>query len=205
MDDFDEEQIWQELELQNEAVLKYFQNAIHEVLSDQTLTLLSEEEEENEGEQAVTYDENVIKPLPRQKKKIAMEAEDGSEGDSEDDSDFDFDVDALEKQEKQKKENVRTGSKTRMNPSVVDDMFFKLSEMESFLEEMDKQEENEAEDDNVDYFQDLPSDEDNDLNLEQIISSKKKKKDTVWIFFQLTLCHDETIKGSLMYFLYIDR
>ncbi|XP_037545296.1 U3 small nucleolar ribonucleoprotein protein MPP10 [Nematolebias whitei] len=180
VDDFDEEQIWQELELQNEAVLKHFQNAIDEVLSDQTLTLLSEEEEQDEGEQAVTYDENVIKPLPRLKKKIAMEAEDGSEGDSEDDSDLDFDVDALEKQEKQKKENVRTGSKTRMNPSVVDDRFFKLSEMESFLEEMDKQEGKEAEDeDDVDYFQDLPSDEDDDLDLEQIMSSKRKKKDTV--------------------------
>lgn len=183
MDDFDEEQIWQELELQNEAVLKHFQNAIDEVLSNQTLTLLSEEEEEeDEGEQAVTYDEDAIKPPPRLKKKIVMEEEQGSEGDPEDDSDIDFDVDALEKREKQKKQNVRTGSKTRMIPSVVDDRFFKLSEMESFLDEMDKQEGKEAEDeDDVDYFQDLPSDADDDLDLDQIMSSKNKKKDTVWI------------------------
>ncbi|XP_017259376.1 U3 small nucleolar ribonucleoprotein protein MPP10 [Kryptolebias marmoratus] len=186
VDDFDEEQIWQELELQNEAVLKHFKNAIDGALADQTLTLLSEEEEdeeeeeeeveEDEGEEEVTYDEKAIKPPPRLKKKNALEAEDRSEGDSEGDSDLNFDVDALEKREKQKKGNARTGSKTKLIPSEVDDKFFKLSEMESFLDEMDKREGKEDEDeDDVDYFQDLPSDEDSDLDLEQIMSSKKKQ------------------------------
>lgn len=182
VDNFDEEQIWQELELQNDAVLKYFKNAIGEALSDQTITLLSDEEEEEEEveEEGEEDEENASKPSSRLKKKNGLEAEDGSEGDSENDSDLDFDVDALEKRERQKKQNARTGSKTRTTPSEVDDKFFKLSEMESFLDEMDKQEGKEDEDD-VDYFQDLPSDEDDNLDLDQMMSSKKKKKDVVWI------------------------
>ncbi|XP_044062227.1 U3 small nucleolar ribonucleoprotein protein MPP10 [Siniperca chuatsi] len=169
VENFDEEQIWQELELQNNAVLKHFKNATDEALSDETLTLLVEEEEENSDEEE----------LPRQSKKMAVEAEDGAEDYTDEDSDLDFDVDALEKREKQKKEIGRKGSKTKVVPSEVDDKFFKLSEMESFLDDMDKREGKEDEDkDDVDYFQDLPSDEDDDRDLDLIISTKQQKKNT---------------------------
>ncbi|KAK7913232.1 hypothetical protein WMY93_013443 [Mugilogobius chulae] len=49
--------------------------------------------------------------------------------------------------------------------------------MESFLDDMDKREgkDNENEED-VDYFQDLPSDEEDELSLEPKILSQKKKK-----------------------------
>ncbi|XP_041839271.1 U3 small nucleolar ribonucleoprotein protein MPP10 isoform X2 [Melanotaenia boesemani] len=179
---FDEEQIWQELELQNDGALKHFNHAIKEALSDKTLTLLSEKEEVHDrGEEETTDDENDFEekeeePLKLSKKK-PVEAEDGSEGCSEADSDIDFDVDALEKREKQKKESRKTSSKTKVVPSEVDDKFFKLSEMESFLDDMDKQEEKEdGDEDDVDYFQDLPSDEDDDLDLDQMFSKKQKKK-----------------------------
>ncbi|XP_028258421.1 U3 small nucleolar ribonucleoprotein MPP10 [Parambassis ranga] len=185
VENFDEEQIWQELELQNNAVLKYFKNSIDEALSDETLTVLEEEEEEDDDndqdeEEETDYesfDEEQEENTSRQSNKMA---EDGAEDYSEEDSDVDFDVDALEKREKQKKEVGRKGSKTKVVPSEVDDKFFKLSEMESFLDDMDKREGKERNDeDNVDYFQDLPSDEDDDVDLEQILSSKKKKKSTV--------------------------
>uniref|UniRef100_A0A3Q1FT16 U3 small nucleolar ribonucleoprotein protein MPP10 n=1 Tax=Acanthochromis polyacanthus TaxID=80966 RepID=A0A3Q1FT16_9TELE len=188
VENFDEEQIWQELELQNNAVLKHFQNAIDEAVSDETLTVLEEEEKEEEEEngegeeQGATDDENDAEepPNPRQSKKKAVEAQDGADDYSEEDSDLDFDVDALEKREKQKKEMGRKGSKTKMVPSEVDDTFFKLSEMESFLDDMDKREgkDNEDEDD-VDYFQDLPSDEDEDADLVKMLSNKKHQKRTV--------------------------
>ncbi|XP_038557673.1 U3 small nucleolar ribonucleoprotein protein MPP10 isoform X2 [Micropterus salmoides] len=179
VENFDEEQIWQELELQNNAVLRHFKNAADEALSDETLTLLVEEEEEDSNEEEVESDEKEdAKELPRHSEKMAVEAEDGEFTDE--DSDLDFDVDALEKREKQKKEMGRKGSKTKVVPSEVDDKFFKLSEMESFLDDMDKREGKEDEDkDDVDYFQDLPSDEDDNLDLDQIISTKKKKKNTV--------------------------
>uniref|UniRef100_A0A3Q0R9R2 U3 small nucleolar ribonucleoprotein protein MPP10 n=1 Tax=Amphilophus citrinellus TaxID=61819 RepID=A0A3Q0R9R2_AMPCI len=184
VENFDEEQIWQELELQNNAVLKHFKNAIDEALADETLTVLEEEEEEEEesGQEVAADDDDdddddeeqqELEP-PRRSRKMAMEVEDNSE----DDSDLDFDVDALEKQEKQKKEMGRKASKAKVVPSEVDDKFFKLSEMEEFLDDMDKREGKEDEDeDNIDYFQDLPSDEDDDdIDLEQMISSKKQKR-----------------------------
>ncbi|XP_070825983.1 U3 small nucleolar ribonucleoprotein protein MPP10 [Chaetodon trifascialis] len=184
VENFDEEQIWQELELQNNAVLKHFKKATDEALSDKTLTLLVEEEEENNWEQeVVTDDENIDEEEeeedepPRQSKKMAVEAEDEAEDYTDEDSDLDFDVDALEKREKQKRDIERKSPKTKVVPSEVDDKFFKLSEMESFLDDMDKREGKEdGNEDDLDYFQDLPSEEDDDLDLAQILSTKKQKK-----------------------------
>ncbi|CAG5857069.1 unnamed protein product, partial [Menidia menidia] len=181
VENFDEEQIWQELELQNNAVLKHFKNSIDEVLSDGTLTLLPEIEEEDgdEGENGDVTDDQEEEAPSLFKKKADVEAEDRSEGYSEDDSDIDFDVDALEKREKQKKESRRP-DRIKVVPSEVDDKFFKLSEMESFLDDMDKQEGKEDEDeDDINYFQDLPSDGDDDLDLDEMISKSKQKKKEV--------------------------
>ncbi|XP_028442391.1 U3 small nucleolar ribonucleoprotein MPP10 [Perca flavescens] len=178
VENFDEEQIWQELELQNNAVLEHFKNVADEALSDETLTVLVEEEEVETDDEDDNEEEE--EELPRQSKKMALEAEDGAEDYTDEDSDLDFDVDALEKREKQKKEIGRKGSKTKVIPSEVDDSFFKLSEMELFLDDMDKREGKEDEnEDELDYFQDLPSDEDDDLDLDQVLSTKKKKKNAV--------------------------
>ncbi|XP_034047872.1 U3 small nucleolar ribonucleoprotein protein MPP10 [Thalassophryne amazonica] len=186
VENFDEEQIWQELELQNTAVLKHLKNAIGKAISDDTLMLWEEEEEEDEEEQNIddaqeeTDDENdaaeIKKELPKQSKKMVAC---GSEESSNEDSDLDFDVDALEKFEKKKKATGSKDSKIKLVPSEVDDKFFKLSEMESFLDDMDKLEGKEDEDeDGIDYFHDLPSDEDDDLDLEKL-SHKKQKKNAV--------------------------
>ncbi|XP_034072957.1 U3 small nucleolar ribonucleoprotein protein MPP10 [Gymnodraco acuticeps] len=175
---FDEEQIWQELELQNNAVLKHFKDVAEEALSDETLNVLVEEEDSAE-EEVETHDENAEdeEEPPRQSKKKAVEPEDGAEGNTDEDSDLDFDVDALEKREKQKKLIGMKASKTKVVPSEVDDTFFKLSEMESFLDVMDKQEgKDDKNEDELDYFQDLPSgDDDEDLDIDQLLSAKKQK------------------------------
>lgn len=195
VENFDEEQIWQELELQNNAVLKHFKNDIDQALSDKSLSLLGEEEEEdeysNEEEEEADDDgdshddvdeEDEEKRLPKPSKKMTPEDDDYTD----EDSDLDFDVDALEKREKQRKNIGGKGLKTKVVPSEVDDKFFKLSEMESFLDDMDKREGKDTEkEDDVDYFQDLASDEDDDLDLDQILSSKKQKKKNVCIFLQL--------------------
>ncbi|XP_056268980.1 U3 small nucleolar ribonucleoprotein protein MPP10 [Pseudoliparis swirei] len=177
---FDDEQIWQELELQNNAVMKLFQNAADEALADDALTVLVEEEEESSEEAEVKTDAEEEEEPPRKSQKMALDTEGGAEDDTDEDSDLDFDVDALEKREKQKKEIGRKGSTTKVVPSEVDDTFFKLSEMESFLDDMDKREGKEDKnEDELDYFQDLPSGEDDNLDLGEIRSAQKKKKITV--------------------------
>lgn len=187
VENFDEEQIWQELELQNDPVLQHFKQFVEDVVSDETLTVLEDEENENEedeeGDRETDEEEN-----EQEEEEVEtpsrIKTDDGADEHTDEDSDLDFDVDDLEKREKLKKKTDTKGSKLKGIPSEVDDKFFKLSEMESFLDDMDKQEgkDNEKEDD-VDYFQDLPSDDEDDLDLEQIISTNKKKKNTVWINF----------------------
>lgn len=187
VENFDEEQIWQELELQNSAVLKHFQKEIETALSDNTLTLLVEEEEsaeENGEDEEMESDCGVDaaddERPSRDSRVKAPEVEDEAEDYTDEDSDLDFDVDTLEKQEKQKKHALQLKHKTKMVPSEVDDKFFKLSEMECFLDDMDKREGKEDEnEEDIDYFQDLPSDMDDDLDLDQILASNKTKKDPV--------------------------
>ncbi|XP_076011500.1 U3 small nucleolar ribonucleoprotein MPP10 [Genypterus blacodes] len=187
VENFDEEQIWQELELQNTAVLRYFEGAVAEAASDDLLMVLEEEEdeeeegaengEEQEEDSGGDEEEEEEEEVPsRQTKKKAEE-----ENYTDEDSDLDFDVNALEKREQQKKRDVGAKSSNKKAvPSAVDDRFFKLSEMETFLDDLDKREgkEKQGEDDDVDLFLDLPSDEDDEDDLEQIISTKKQKKNT---------------------------
>lgn len=203
---FDDEQIWQELELQNNAVMKLFQNAADEALADDALTVLVEEEEESSEEAEVKTDAEEEEEPPRKSQKMALDTEGGAEDDTDEDSDLDFDVDALEKREKQKKEIGRKGSTTKVVPSEVDDTFFKLSEMESFLDDMDKREGKEDKnEDELDYFQDLPSGEDDNLDLGEIRSAQKKKKITVCvlslsIIYHILLSSDDTEYRKYMYY-----
>ncbi|XP_020794561.1 U3 small nucleolar ribonucleoprotein protein MPP10 [Boleophthalmus pectinirostris] len=191
--DFDEEQIWQELELQNDPVLQHFEQFVEDIVSNETLTMFEEDEDEDEEDeeeldQSVQAsddekaeeeedDEEEEEEEELKTRKTKKKTHDSVDEYTEEDSDLDFDVDALEKREKLKKKTDGKKSKTHGIPSEVDDKFFKLSDMESFLDDMDKREgkDNDNEDD-VDYFQDLPSDEEDELNLEQMISSKKKNK-----------------------------
>ncbi|XP_062845859.1 U3 small nucleolar ribonucleoprotein protein MPP10 [Trichomycterus rosablanca] len=182
---FDEEQIWQELELQNSAVLSQFESAVDVAIGDDALTLLedSEEEEEEEeeeegGESGTDQDENEEdeeddddekEKENRLKLKSANEEELYDE-----DSDIDFDVDELEKESKQKK---KPGTKSQKPGTVseVDDRFFKLSDMETFLDDMDKMEGKASTGEEIDYFQDLPSDEEEELTFDKPAASKAKK------------------------------
>uniref|UniRef100_A0A4W5Q6C2 U3 small nucleolar ribonucleoprotein protein MPP10 n=1 Tax=Hucho hucho TaxID=62062 RepID=A0A4W5Q6C2_9TELE len=188
VENFDEEQIWQELELQNTAVLKQFETAVSQAALDTALSILFDEEDADEEPEGVEQDDEDIEEEMRdgdleddgqgEEPPMLKTAMDALRGDNTDeDSDVDFDVDALEKQAKQKKCSAGRESKPLGPPSEVDDRFFKLSEMEYFLDDMDKREGKEGDDD-VDYFQDLPSgDEDDDVDLfSEDVSSKKTKK-----------------------------
>lgn len=184
---FDDEQIWQQLELQNEPVLQYFQNAVSETIEDEDLSLLPEgddqegddqEGDDQEGEEGASEleaesQENLETDVEEEQLShmgtnvsAAGERAQSRSGPrespvfSDEDSDLDFDISKLEQQTKMQ---IKPTGKPR-EKSVVDDKFFKLSEMENFLEKVEKEEERrpdgEEEEEDIDFFEDIYSDED---------------------------------------------
>ncbi|KAM8957837.1 U3 small nucleolar ribonucleoprotein MPP10 isoform 1-T1 [Lycaon pictus] len=177
IDNFDDEQIWQQLELQNEPILQYFQNAVSKTIKDEDISLLPEIEEreceedgsevESDGQEALKQDvvEEEVADLSGNNPNGDERAKNLSKVDlrkspvfSDEDSDLDFDISKLEQQSKVPDKVPR---KLR-EKSVVDDKFFKLSEMETFLENMEKEEQqkDDEEEEDIDFFEDINSDED---------------------------------------------
>ncbi|XP_064426092.1 U3 small nucleolar ribonucleoprotein protein MPP10 [Mirounga angustirostris] len=188
IDNFDDEQIWQQLELQNEPILQYFQDAVSKTIKDKDISLLPEIEEqeceedgsevESDGQEALIQDleEEEVADLSVDDSKVDERAKNLSKVDlrkspvfSDEDSDLDFDISKLEQQSKVQDKVPR---KPR-EKSIVDDKFFKLSEMETFLENMEKEEEqkDDEEEEDIDFFEDVDSDEDEG----ELLRSQKPK------------------------------
>lgn len=182
INNFDDEQIWQQLELQNEPILQYFQNAVSEAIKDEDISLLSENEvqecEEDASEMEAGGEEDLEQDLEEEEEKVSdLSGDDPEEGErainsskldlrksadfSDEDSDLDFDISKLEQQSKVQNKVPRKPAEK----SIVDDKFFKLSEMESFLENIEKEEEqkDDEEEEDIDFFEDVDSDEDGGL------------------------------------------
>ncbi|XP_007456482.1 PREDICTED: U3 small nucleolar ribonucleoprotein protein MPP10-like [Lipotes vexillifer] len=182
INNFDDEQIWQQLELQNEPILQYFQNAVSETIKDEDISLLSENEVQECGEDAsemeASGEEDLEQDLEEEEEKVSDLSGDDPEEDerainsskldlrkspdfSDEDSDLDFDITELEQQSKVENKVPRKPTEK----SIVDDKFFKLSEMESFLENIEKEEEqkDDEEEEDIDFFEDVDSDEDGGL------------------------------------------
>nr|CAD7414764.1 unnamed protein product [Timema poppensis] len=154
--DFDEEQIWQELELQNEEKsTKFIRDVAHMVALKNKLVFPIQELDEGGGSE----DEHS-----------------GEESESDK-------SEKLETKQISDKETLNVARKkanhskkqTKGRSSVVDDQFFKLGDLEKFLDKEDKKEgrlqkkkktlegdSSEDSDDTIDYFQDIPSEEESD-------------------------------------------
>ncbi|XP_025908523.1 U3 small nucleolar ribonucleoprotein protein MPP10 isoform X2 [Nothoprocta perdicaria] len=181
IENFDEEQIWQQLELQNNAVLDFFKKSIARDASDEDLCLFSDPEEDSSGEEAgsdgeleedlmevETKEDAYTKDKTKAKEKQSKPKESKLQKYSDEDSDIDFDIEELEQQTKITK---KTTVKKIQKRSVVDDKFFKLAEMEAFLEDVEKEdegeeEEEEEEEEDINYFEDILSDEEEEEELE---------------------------------------
>eukprot|EP00069_Balaena_mysticetus_P018658 bmy_11614T0 len=195
INNFDDEQIWQQLELQNEPILQYFQNAVSETIKDEDISLLSENEvqecEEDASEMEAGGEEDLEQDLEGEEEKVSDLSGDDPEEDeraissskldlrkspdfSDEDSDLDFDISKLEQQSKVQNKVPRKPTEK----SIVDDKFFKLSEMESFLENIEKEEEqkDDEEEDDIDFFEDVDSDEDGGLFGSQDLKSGKSSR-----------------------------
>ncbi|NXO76795.1 MPP10 protein, partial [Sitta europaea] len=184
IENFDEEQIWQQLELQNNAVLDFFKKSIVRDAEDEGLCLLSDQDEdasdaetssdqelednimEAETEQMNAYTKDKTKAKEKQSKL----RESLMQKYSDEDSDIDFDIEALEQQAKTAKE---TTLRKKGRKSVVDDKFFKLAEMEAFLEHAEKEDKEEEEEDDVNYFEDIISDDEEDSEEDKPIKSSR--------------------------------
>lgn len=175
IENFDEEQIWQQLELQNNAVLDFFKKSIARDAKDEDLCLLSDQEEDGSDAEASSdqeLEDSIVEAEAEQKNIYTQDKTKAKEKQSklresimqkysDEDSDIDFDIEALEQQTKTTKE---TTLKKMGKKSIVDDKFFKLSEMETFLEHAEK--ENREEEEDIDYFEDIISDDEEEESEE---------------------------------------
>ncbi|XP_010226015.1 PREDICTED: U3 small nucleolar ribonucleoprotein protein MPP10 [Tinamus guttatus] len=188
IENFDEEQIWQQLELQNNAVLDFFKKSIARDASDEDLCLFSDPEEDSSSAEAGSdreLEEDVMeveakekgvytKDKAKAKEKQSKPKESKLQKYSDEDSDIDFDIEELEQQTKITK---KTTPPKKQEKSVVDDKFFKLAEMEAFLEDVEKENAG-GEEEDIDYFEDILSDDDEEeeelenTNLKPVKSSR---------------------------------
>ncbi|NWH17934.1 MPP10 protein, partial [Grus americana] len=188
IDNFDEEQIWQQLELQNNAVLDFFKKSIARDAEDEDLCLLSDQEEDGSDEETSSdkeLEDNIMEAEPEQKnaytkdkvkEKQSKFRESIIQKYSDEDSDIDFDIEALEQQTKTAKE---TTLKKMGRKSIVDDKFFKLAEMEAFLEHAEKEYREEEEED-INYFEDIISDDEEEESEEAKVRPIKSSRDLTY-------------------------
>lgn len=192
----DEEQIWQQLELHNESFYNKCMKEIRRLVSldDDKFELKvkypgdSEEVDENSAENEESDNENE-----------ESDNENESPGSDSDESDAKNDVETSEDEQESDqhdddttKESDKKNKKTSVKnaESVLDDQFFKFSEMEAFLDSEDKKEldrlnskrpkQNDIDSDDeseIDYFDNLSDDNEIDSEGELKATKKTSKKE----------------------------
>ncbi|XP_035666716.1 U3 small nucleolar ribonucleoprotein protein MPP10-like [Branchiostoma floridae] len=146
---FDDEQIWQEVELQNEPLLKRLVKDVAKVKrKGETVSLLPEPESSSEEEEEDVEEDEFNEFEDDEEERTLEDEKDEHEPDEGSESDLDFDIDAFEAKTKQKRSasqaNLRkpaTKSKIKKRKTEVDDKFFSLADMEEFLVQEDEREE----------------------------------------------------------------
>ncbi|XP_022180774.1 U3 small nucleolar ribonucleoprotein protein MPP10 [Myzus persicae] len=175
--DFDEEQIWQELELQNSARLKLLENTIQGFTKSDLIYLDESNNTYKKKNVKGTNDEkNQIKKLNKNSTELMSDKYEDSEDDDEDNDDNEDEETDIDHVESEDVDNISDleeaepfNTKKMFKKSIVDDEFFKLSEMENFLLSEEKLET--AKDKpkslggDVDMFQDLQSENEEENNF----------------------------------------
>nr|SVE75245.1 EOG090X09DZ [Daphnia dolichocephala] len=171
---FDEEQIWQQLELHNEPCFKILMKNVAKLLSgkDKKLTFHkvevqpdTEEVVENDEDDAVDNEEDKDSVTSNLSFRLPDDTDDEDDSNLDETDDLKFDEYKMldeEREEKPKKNREQSFGKIRK--TEVDDEFFKVGEMEKFLEKEEAEKPAVDDDaDSIDYFEDvLSDDEEND-------------------------------------------
>ncbi|NXN19954.1 MPP10 protein, partial [Indicator maculatus] len=205
IENFDDEQIWQQLELRNNTVLNFFKKSIERDAKDEDLCLLSDQEDSSDAEtntdlelhnnimEVETDQKNVYtKDRTKAKEKQSKHKENIIQKCSDEDSDIDFDIEALEQQTKTAKE---TTLKKKGRKSIVDDKFFKLAEMEMFLEHAEKENREEEEEEDINYFEDIISDDEEEESEAPKIKPVKSSRDLTYKDFFDPINDNEDLVG----------
>nr|SVE73675.1 EOG090X09DZ [Daphnia atkinsoni] len=176
IDGFDEEQIWQQLELHNEPCFNILMKNVAKLLSgkDNKLTFYKvevqaqqvdgDEDEVEKEEDKDSVASNLSFELPADTDDDGSGLEDDSDLDETDDLKFD-EYKILDEEREERPKKNREQSMGKIRKTEVDDQFFKVGEMEKFLEKEEAAkpaiEDDDAE--SIDYFEDfLTDDEEND-------------------------------------------
>ncbi|XP_076644068.1 U3 small nucleolar ribonucleoprotein MPP10 [Halictus rubicundus] len=175
---FDEEQIWQQLELQNEGELMHFITGVSKVLAEsKKLTI----------------------PVSARRPEIVHSNEETvADNDEEEENMSEEDVlDSEMELENDSKRQKRDRSKQRKKPSIVDDKFFKLQELDEYLTKEERKEvqneknEKDSDEESVDLFNDFSDDEESKSGEEKLV----KYTD----FFDSPQSDDEEAKDSVQH------
>ncbi|XP_077515527.1 U3 small nucleolar ribonucleoprotein MPP10 [Amblyomma americanum] len=161
VDNFDDEQIWQQLELRNSRLVKELISSVSRVATKTTISFgidFGKEKNTQLPEVDVPGEDEV------------SDLSDAASGEGSDDENLDLSDEAVD-EDGEDFEDVddfmrgdgAPGENECAKPSsVVDDGFFRLADMEAFVDREERSEArgSDSEEDDIDYFGELPSDED---------------------------------------------
>ncbi|XP_076293891.1 U3 small nucleolar ribonucleoprotein MPP10 [Lasioglossum baleicum] len=176
---FDEEQIWQQLELQNEGELIHFITGVSKALAESKKFAI---------------------PVSARKPEIVHSNEETVEDNDEEEEENMSDEGGLDSEmelEDDSKKQKKVVNKQRKKPSIVDDKFFKLQELDEYLTKEERKEvqneknEEDSDEESVDLFNDYSDDEESKSGEEKLL----KYTD----FFDSPQSEDEEAKDSVQY------
>lgn len=173
---FDEEQIWQQLELHNEPSFKILMKNVAKLLTgkDKKLSFYKVEvqadEEEEDVQNGKEHEEEEDKDSVTSDLSFELPADSEDENSSDLDETADLKLDeyrVLDEEREERPNRKRDQPIGKIRKTEVDDQFFKVGEMEKFLEKEEAEKpkviDDDDEEEDIDFFEDIPSEDEENV------------------------------------------